>query len=123
MTYLITQKIPTKTNLLPLSSVSNKTIKKQPTAKSVKADSTVRGIAENNLNRAISKQTELIHLMQRPDGIALSELMKLTKWQSHSIRGWISGTLRKKLGLVVTRFKSDINNTCYRIEPVVVASE
>lgn len=73
--------------------------------------------------KVVSKQTEIIELMHRPEGLALSNLMKMTHWQAHSIRGWISGVLRKKLGLVVTRFKSDTGETCYRIESATVVSE
>ena len=123
MTNFITQKIPIKTNLLPLSSVSNKELKKPPTTKSVTSDSDIKLTAQNNLNRITSKQSELIQLLQRPEGMAISELMRLTKWQSHSIRGWISGTLRKKLSLVVIRFKSESGETCYRVESSIVASE
>ena len=123
MTNLITQIIPTKTNLLPLSSVSNKKLKKPPTANSVTSDSIIKLTATKILDRAIGKQSELIQLLQRPDGIALSELMRLSNWQAHSIRGWISGTLGKKLSLVVIRFKSESGETCYRIESSIVASE
>ena len=123
MTNLITQIVPTKTNLLPISSVSNIKLKKPPTTKSVTSDSSIKLTAQNNLDRAISKQSELIQLLQRPDGMALSELMRLSNWQAHSIRGWISGTLRKKLSLVVIRFKSESGETCYRIESSIIAGE
>ncbi len=78
---------------------------------------------ETNTIKQVSKQSELMELMHRPEGLALSELMKLTQWQAHSIRGWISGVLRKKLGLVVTRLKSNTGETCYRIESATVVSD
>ena len=41
--------------------------------------------------------------------------MKATNWQSHSVRGFVSGTLRKKLGVRVDSFKRDDNERTYRI--------
>jgi hypothetical protein len=41
--------------------------------------------------------------------------MKLTNWQSHTIRGFVSGTLVKKLGLQVESFRSYEKERCYRI--------
>ncbi len=55
-------------------------------------------------SKASSKQAVLIGLIKRPEGASLSELMSLSGWQAHSVRGWISSSLRKKLGLVVYRF-------------------
>ena len=45
---------------------------------------------------------ETLHkLIKRSKGATLAELQKATGWQAHSVRGAISGTLRKKLGLSV----------------------
>jgi hypothetical protein len=120
MTNLAIDKLHSKTDVLPITSPLNKILSK---LKPLKVDSASQVTTATNLGKAISKQTELIQLLQHPDGFALSELMKRTNWQAHSIRGCISGILRKKLGLVVTRFKSDSGDTCYRIESSVVANE
>ena len=71
----------------------------------------------------LNKQSHLIDLLHRPDGSTLSELMSATGWQAHSIRGIISGVLRKKLGLVVIRFKSDSGESGYRIASPVVSGD
>lgn len=68
-----------------------------------------------NVAREGSKKAEVVDLMRRPKGATLAELMKLTNWQSHSIRGFVSGTLIKKLGLTVESFRSDDKERCYRI--------
>lgn len=73
-------------------------------------------------SKASNKQAVLIDLMERPEGVSLDEMMDLSGWQAHSVRGWISGTLRKKLGLVVTRFKSASGETCYRIQAKHIGS-
>ena len=49
-----------------------------------------------------SKQAKLIGLLQRPEGASMEDLMKSTGWQRHSVRGLLSGTLRRKLGLTVS---------------------
>jgi Protein of unknown function (DUF3489) len=48
-----------------------------------------------------TKTEQIIELLRNPDGASIAEITKATGWQTHSIRGFISGTLRKKLGLTV----------------------
>lgn len=47
------------------------------------------------------KLGQLIVLMRRPGGASLADLMTATGWQAHSVRGAISGAVKKKLGLAV----------------------
>ena len=61
-----------------------------------------------------SKKDAIIAMLQRPNGATLAELMTTTGWQAHSVRGFISGTLRKKLGIAVTTEKTPEGQT-YRI--------
>ena len=44
----------------------------------------------------------MVQLMRRARGVTLVELQEATGWQAHSVRGAISGTLRKRHGLEVT---------------------
>jgi hypothetical protein len=63
-----------------------------------------------------SKQARLIALLTSPAGGTLQQMMSLTGWQAHSVRGVISGILRKKLGLDVQSEKSGDNGArAYRI--------
>jgi hypothetical protein len=48
-----------------------------------------------------SKKSEVIDLMRRSQGVTLAEIMELTGWQSHTVRGFVSGTRIKKLSLKV----------------------
>jgi hypothetical protein len=50
-------------------------------------------------NRSTSKQDRVLALLRRPDGATLDVLIKVTGWQQHSIRGFLAGTVRKKLKL------------------------
>ena len=68
-----------------------------------------------NVAREGSKKAEVVDLMRRPKGATLAEIMKATGWQPHTVRGFVSGTLIKKLGLKVESFRSDEKERCYRI--------
>ena len=64
----------------------------------------------------ISKQDSLIAGLQTKSGITLRKMMSITGWQAHSVRGTISGVLRKKLGLNVICEKSSVSDEMiYRI--------
>ena len=63
-----------------------------------------------------SKAAKILDLLKRPDGATLAELMKATGWLAHSVRGFLSGTIRKKLGLTVTSAKSDDGNRRYYVK-------
>ena len=52
------------------------------------------------------KIDKIIAMMRRPKGATINDLIKATAWQAHSVRGAISGTIRKKLGLNVVSEKS-----------------
>ena len=49
-----------------------------------------------------TKQSLLIELLTAKDGATIDQIVKATGWQVHSVRGAISGALKKKLGLTVT---------------------
>src|SRR3984893_1264919 len=64
--------------------------------------------------RAGSKQARVIGLLQRPEGATIDEIASATGWQRHTVRGLISGALKKKLGLHVLSEKTD-RGRLYRI--------
>jgi hypothetical protein len=51
--------------------------------------------------RAGTKQAQMIELLKRPEGATVEQIAAATGWQHHTIRGAISGALKKKLGLTV----------------------
>jgi hypothetical protein len=62
-----------------------------------------------------TKQATLIAMLRRPEGADLDEIAEATGWQKHTIRGAISGALKKKLGLEVTSTKDSQGRRAYRL--------
>ncbi len=65
--------------------------------------------------RAGTKQALLINLLRRKNGATIDEAVAAMGWQRHSVRGAISGTLKKKLGLAVTSENLEGRGRVYRI--------
>jgi len=70
--------------------------------------------ASSDRTRPVSKQDRIVILLQRPEGATLDLLVKETEWQKHSVRGFLAGTVRKKLRLPLLSEKIDGVRT-YRI--------
>lgn len=56
-------------------------------------------IATNNKQRSDTKQARLIAMLRAPAGATIDAMMRATGWQQHSVRGFLAGIVRKKLGL------------------------
>src|ERR1039458_5491900 len=63
-----------------------------------------------------SKTAKVLDLLKRPGGATLSKIMKATGWQAHSVRGFISGTLGKKMGLTITSTKGEDGERSYSVK-------
>jgi len=63
-----------------------------------------------------SKAATVLDLLKRSDGTTLAELMKATGWQAHSVRGFLSGTVGKKLGLTLASAKTENGDRTYSIK-------
>jgi hypothetical protein len=61
-----------------------------------------------------SKQDAVIAMLQRPEGVTVDEVVSVTGWQRHTVRGVFSGTLKKKLGLTLASAKEE-RGRVYRI--------
>jgi hypothetical protein len=63
------------------------------------------------------KTATILAALRSPLGATLQELMKATSWQSHSVRGFLSGTIRKKMGLQMSRLDRKDGQRAYSIPP------
>lgn len=65
--------------------------------------------------RAGTKQAQITAMLQRPEGATVAEMVEATGWLAHTVRGSISGALKKKLGLPITAEKVEGRGTVYRL--------
>src|SRR5712671_3066701 len=61
-----------------------------------------------------SKQDHVLGLLRRPSGATIENITQATGWQSHSVRGFFAGVVRKKFGLTLKSEKAD-GERVYRI--------
>ncbi len=80
-----------------------------------KASKTRARTAKPGGPRAGTKQALLIDLLKRKNGATIDEMVEATGWQPHSVRGAISGALKKKLGLTVESQVTEDRGRAYRI--------
>jgi hypothetical protein len=63
-----------------------------------------------------TKQERVLTLLSQSEGASIEEMMQATDWQQHSVRGFLAGTVKKKLGFSLTSLKPDGGVRRYRIE-------
>jgi len=84
--------------------------------KATTAKKAPKGAKKAKGTRDGSKAATILDLLKRKDGATLKELMKATGWLPHSVRGFLSGTLRKKMGLDVTSTKAEDGERRYSVK-------
>ena len=62
-----------------------------------------------------TKQNACLRLLARPDGATIEDLQSATGWQSHSVRGFLAGAVKKKLGLTLVSSKAEGDVRRYRV--------
>jgi len=63
-----------------------------------------------------SKKAKVLSLLERKEGATLAQLMKATGWQAHSVRGFLSGTLAKKMGVKIESQKQENRERIYSVK-------
>jgi hypothetical protein len=62
-----------------------------------------------------SKKARILTLLKQPKGASLHEIMHATGWQAHSVRGFISGNLVKRMGLKVNSTRRSGGERSYQL--------
>ena len=63
----------------------------------------------------VTKQERLLTLLSQAEGASIEEMMQATDWQQHSVRGFLAGTVKRKLGFSLTTSKTAGDVRRYRI--------
>ena len=67
---------------------------------------------------ANGKLGQIVRMFQRTKGATIDDLTEVTGWQAHSVRGAISGQLRKRHGLAVNATPDPTRGLVYRLAKV-----
>lgn len=88
----------------------------RPAARKTVKSSAARSaaVSPEGAARPDTKHARIIAMLRVPDGATLSAIMTATEWQSHSVRGFLAGVVRKKLGLNLVAEQTD-KGRVYRI--------
>jgi hypothetical protein len=90
--------------------------KATPAKKANKGRKSAKSAKQAASARTGSKTAKVLDLLRRSGGATGKELMKATGWQAHSVRGFLSGLLGKKMGLTVTSAKTDSGERRYSVK-------
>ena len=75
---------------------------------------TVRKAVQSASRPTQSKKAHIIAMLRVPDGATIEAMARATEWQPHSVRGFLAGVVRKKLGLTLVSADGE-NGRVYRI--------
>jgi hypothetical protein len=65
--------------------------------------------------KVVTKSEAVVALLKKTTGATINEMTSATGWQSHSVRGFLSGALKKKQGLSIKSEKGEDGQRRYRI--------
>ena len=73
-------------------------------------------MATKSKKPAASKTESLLRMLRGKNGASLAQLVTVSGWQPHSVRGFLAGTVKKRLGLSLDRYRSKSGESRYRLQ-------
>jgi hypothetical protein len=104
-----------KSAALKKGSVKSNAISRRKVTSAAAAAKTPLKAGEPKVER-VSKQERVLTLLSQPEGASIAEMIQATNWQQHGVRGFLAGTVKKKLGFPLTSSKPNDGARRYRIE-------
>ncbi|HEV2515154.1 MAG TPA: DUF3489 domain-containing protein [Devosia sp.] len=68
-----------------------------------------------------SKQDIVLGLLRRQDGASIADICEATGWQPHSARGFLSGALKRRLGIEVASEKNEAGERRYFVAAIIMS--
>ena len=92
----------------PARTVARTTSKSRPRSRAVQS-------SPKTPTRSDTKHARILAMLRAPAGATIAAIMTATEWQQHSVRGFLAGVVRKKLGLNLVSESTD-KGRVYRIK-------
>jgi hypothetical protein len=105
--------VPRRANIAPALA---KSAHQATTARKTPKGRTKPQMAKPKAARGGSKTAKILDLLKRPSGATSKQLMKATGWLRHSVRGFLSGTVRKKMRFTLISTKGEEGERTYSVE-------
>ena len=86
-----------------------------PNAAQKSTRSNARGKTKVGCPRPGSKAAKMLALLKRQKGVTINDLVRATGWQPHSVRGFLSGVVVRKMGLKIRSAKSESGERHYAL--------
>jgi hypothetical protein len=72
-------------------------------------------VSRKPATRSDTKRAHILAMLRTPSGVTIAAIMHATNWQQHSVRGFLAGVVRRKLGLNLVSEQTD-KGRLYRIK-------
>ncbi len=104
-------KTPGATSATTVTKAGNSNVKDK-TASATKANAAqpAKSAEAESAKIRTTKQEQVLTMLSKSGGATIDEMMVVTGWQQHSVRGFLAGTVRKKLGLDIASVKAEEAN-------------
>ena len=105
----------------PKSKTKVATRSAEPKARKNKSRTRSAAPALKAAGRPDTKHARIVAMLRTPGGATIAAIMSATEWQQHSVRGFLAGVVRKKLGLNLVSEQTD-KGRVYRIKDAKASS-